>query len=253
MNGWRYAQRVGTTTSLNCTASGFVVLCALSILFLCGLGVFAEQNVIAPPPQQPSQQFAASIAGHVYRADTGAPLPGAIVTLFKVPVPATPGQPNIPELQAARTNADGSYSFSVDSGRYHIEAKRSGFTKSVPPPVLVTAGQAVLAVDFRLQAAEQTQNRGRRSRLLPKIPQRALYQAVFTTKTAWRLTALTSQAPATPLGFISRMIVGASRFRDFHRATAISRLRLTPIWQWQATSELTIQTLKRAKWQSPFQ
>jgi hypothetical protein len=155
MTGWWCAQRAGATAVRSCTVDFVVVLCAIPVLLLCAFSASARQNAIesASPPQQQSQPLAASISGHVYRADTGAPLSGAIVTFFKVPMPGTPRQPNIPEWQAARTKADGSYSLAVDSGLYHVEAKHSGFAKGIAAPVRVAAGQAVPAGDFRLQAA----------------------------------------------------------------------------------------------------
>jgi len=146
----------------------FVVTLSLVASFsLCWPYVLSAQpgSISPETPGQQSQAppavavSAGSMSGHVYRADTGAPLAGAIVTLTGVR-PATPadGIAEVPiAQQSARTGTDGSYKFaSLEPGTYYQIAVEHGgyfvrgfFGRDVP----VAAGQAVSGIDIRLQPA----------------------------------------------------------------------------------------------------
>ena len=89
------------------------------IALLCGAFAFRGQSTSAqaPPPQPQSQQPGpvhaptGSLSGHVYRADTGAPLAGVVLTLnfsrWQEPAAGPPAPP-----AAVRSGPDGAYTFS---------------------------------------------------------------------------------------------------------------------------------------------
>ncbi len=97
-----------------------------------------------------------SISGHVYRADTGEPLAGVVLTLnltrWQRPVAGPPAPP-----PAVRTGADGAYTFSsVEANDYTIQIwPRGGFIATWPPThrATVAAGEATRGIDFRLEPA----------------------------------------------------------------------------------------------------
>ena len=86
--------------------------------------VSAQQSAPTEQPQQqllPSNQFV-SISGHIFRADSGAPLAKAIVTLDRVGV-------NPDDQLVMRTASDGAYQFTdLEPGTYTLTAQRLGFT-----------------------------------------------------------------------------------------------------------------------------
>ena len=96
----------------------------------------------------PQQQPAGVIEGTVVRSDTGAPIPGAAVTLY---LPS-------PQSVTAVTGADGKFSFkNLNAGTYHVLATRSGFVviaygkrnlngNPEGGPIVLSAGQAFDAV-----------------------------------------------------------------------------------------------------------
>lgn len=132
---------------------------------------FTPDNVIvpavsAPPPVQPTSSNSAtgSISGHVYRIDTGVPLPGAIVRLSCC-VSSQPGPHPPTATQIARTDAGGAYRISgVVPGVHTLQVECAGCStvlygsleefKTSPQrigQITFTAGQARNNVDFRLQ------------------------------------------------------------------------------------------------------
>jgi len=114
--------------------------------------------------QQSQTTQAGKISGHVYRADTGAPLAKANVTLRGGPqkdVPGTFVPASTPET--ARTAPDGSFSFTdVAPGSYVIRVDRTGYVGQfygqirgmrTGTRVAISAGQSVENVDVHLSAA----------------------------------------------------------------------------------------------------
>jgi protocatechuate 3,4-dioxygenase beta subunit len=134
------------------------------IALLGGVLGFGLQRIRAqtPPPGAQSPQTMSesaptgSISGHVYRADTGAPLTGVVLTLhltrWSPPVGGPPAPP-----PATRTGSDGAYTFSsLQPENYTIQIEqRGGFLVPQPPirRATVAAGQATQNIDFRLQPA----------------------------------------------------------------------------------------------------
>jgi len=113
-----------------------------------------EQQRRRTAPATTPTGAAGEISGQVLRADTGRPLPKAVVTL-------TPeGRPS--ETTSVRTETTGTFHFSeVAPGRYRLRAERSGYVRQVygqraaGPGTVVTlgAGQRLEAVEFRLEPA----------------------------------------------------------------------------------------------------
>jgi hypothetical protein len=96
-----------------------------------------QGNAIPLTPTGPPGE----ISGHVYRADSGAPIPKAIVTVRG------------PSERMTRTEADGSYSFvNVYPGNYGIEVTRTGFIDGTSR-ALVKPGEKVEKIDVRLPLA----------------------------------------------------------------------------------------------------
>jgi hypothetical protein len=108
------------------------------------------------PPTMPESVPTGSIAGHVYRADTGAPLAGAVLQLLVNRRPVLSAGPPAPP-PAVRTGPDGAYTFgSLEPGSYSVQlSQRAGFLAPRPPSqrAFVAAGQATQDIDFRLQSA----------------------------------------------------------------------------------------------------
>ena len=134
------------------------------IVLLGGVLGFGPQGVRAQtsapgaqsPQTMPESVPTGSIAGHVYRADTGAPLVGVVLTLHLTRwVPPVGGPPAPPP--AVRAGADGAYTFSsLQPENYTIQIEqRSGFLAPQSPirRATVAAGQATQNIDFRLQPA----------------------------------------------------------------------------------------------------
>lgn len=142
---------------------GRIFHAAMIIALLYGAFTFSRQSATAPapPPEQQSQQPgraaapAGSISGHVYRADSGAPLAGAIVSLWLVPSPGAGNPfPNGPPLrQAARSGPDGAYKFSVEPDVYGLKVERNGFVDGYYPNISVAAGHSITDVEVRLRLA----------------------------------------------------------------------------------------------------
>ncbi|MGA2075541.1 MAG: carboxypeptidase-like regulatory domain-containing protein [Terriglobia bacterium] len=131
------------------------------IALLCGAFAFGGQSTIAQTatsgPQSPlANAPAGSISGRVYRADTGAPLPGNVLTLHLNRRPVlSEGPPGGPPT--ARSGPEGGYAFaSVDPGSYSIQIWPSaGFVTPEPPiqRVMVPSEGGAQNIDFRLQPA----------------------------------------------------------------------------------------------------
>ena len=101
-------------------------------LCLMGCSRLTAQSVHGQATEGPREQVSArlpAISGHVYRADTGAPLAKAVVTLTP-----TAGLSNI-EYPRAETETDGSYRFyDVSRRSYLVAAAREGFVRQVYNP-----------------------------------------------------------------------------------------------------------------------
>ena len=107
------------------------------------------------------------ISGHVYRADTNEPIPGATVSLNPqggdgITVTASP--------QSTRTGVDGAYTFAaVIPGNYTISAQHTGYVNEAfvraneasaravsggaPETITVAAGDTLSKIDIKLRAA----------------------------------------------------------------------------------------------------
>lgn len=127
---------------------------------------FAQQPQSSAPVVPPGQ-----VSGHVYRADTGDPLPKTVIQL----IPRNPGNQggpgrgrgnnpndNSPELRTATTAADGSFVIAdVIPSNYTIRASHSGFVASAygqdrshgPSTIQVLSSQDVNRIDIRLTPA----------------------------------------------------------------------------------------------------
>ena len=103
-----------------------------------------QSQVIPQSPTAP--EVSSQVSGHVYRADTGAPVEGATIVL----------QSTRGERIVQRSNSDGSYIFSdVAAGSYVVMAYGSGFAGPVEygnKLVSVTQGRTVGGIDVRLTA-----------------------------------------------------------------------------------------------------
>jgi protocatechuate 3,4-dioxygenase beta subunit len=105
------------------------------------------------------------ISGNVYRADSGAPLGGAVVFLSTIPDMRNALKNGVPEpvpAVIARTDANGAYEFrSLAAGRYMVSARRPGFLKAYLSPRKFARGfqqievwnKRVTKIDGRLQTA----------------------------------------------------------------------------------------------------
>jgi hypothetical protein len=120
----------------------------------CLVGVVTSLLALSPIRGQQTPTTG-QISGHIYRADTGAPLANAVVTaqhrISRTPVLTT-------------TAADGSYIFkNLPAGAYHVAGSRDGFVGAfyrIPPtrnndfpPIEVLAGGNVSGIDIRLDPA----------------------------------------------------------------------------------------------------
>ena len=106
----------------------YVIAIAFVFLFSFPTSLSAtSSNELQSQPQyltdpKASETPGAQISGHVYRADSGAPLPKAIVTITSTSANSTRQE------RATRTSADGSFSFTaVVPGTYGFRASRPGF------------------------------------------------------------------------------------------------------------------------------
>src|SRR6266550_1646214 len=97
------------------------------VLCLVGCSRVAAQSVPGLAKDGPKEQVSArlpAISGHVYRADTGAPLAKAVVTLYPLAVISNGRYPR------AETQTDGSYRFyDVVPRSYTVAAACEGFVK----------------------------------------------------------------------------------------------------------------------------
>jgi len=102
---------------------------ALAVSCLCMAMAIAAQTRDAKPPSD--SQSRGQISGHVYRSDTGEPIPRAEIELSATDQATadTAGGKRI-----VRTGEDGAFSFpDVPPGRYQLEVWRNGFTESSWP------------------------------------------------------------------------------------------------------------------------
>ncbi len=129
-------------------------LLALALPFSTQLSARQQQSV-----QQPLSP--GTVSGHIYRSDSGAPLPKASVTLNIAQVNTATSQ-ILP--QTVRTDSSGAFQFTqVAPGRYTARADHIGFvaagygedpTKQIPmSPFTVAPGQNLVKIDITLGAA----------------------------------------------------------------------------------------------------
>jgi hypothetical protein len=98
------------------------------------------------------REIKAQVSGHVYRADTGAPFAGAVVTLYPCYVAG------VMWFVSVTTGADGSYTVSPRPFCYHATASSPGF---IPRgdisqwgiPLNLSPGEKVENIDFHLSVA----------------------------------------------------------------------------------------------------
>jgi protocatechuate 3,4-dioxygenase beta subunit len=120
----------------------------------------AAQQIQPLPSPGPTM---ASVSGHIYRADTGAPIVGAILHLYPYRVhDHIFGDAPVPSPLTARTGPDGSYTFAtVAPGDYGIDVERQGFARltldgpseNEPKPgrISLETGQHVGNLDYKLK------------------------------------------------------------------------------------------------------
>lgn len=109
----------------------------------------AESNANPRAVRGGQKEIDAQVSGHVYRADTGAPLAGAVVTLRPCYVAGSMW------VLTATTAADGSYTVSVRPFCYLASASSPGFVPQPPggTPFNLKPGDKVDSVDFHLPVA----------------------------------------------------------------------------------------------------
>jgi len=120
------------------------LVCSLSLLLCCSLG-----------GQGTAPKASGQLSGHIYRADTAAPLADTVITAQNTSAPNTP--------LLTKSAADGSYVFKdIPSGSYHLGAYRSGFVGQyykIPgrdgccEPFTVGGGEDHSAIDLSLYPA----------------------------------------------------------------------------------------------------
>ncbi len=105
---------------------------------------------------QKSTLASGQISGHVYRADTGAPLAKAVVRL------EGRSDEDGPDIMSIQTGPDGSFAFAgLPPGKYILKVQRCGFlaqsltdggptTPEINVPFSLAAGQKLDGMDFRL-------------------------------------------------------------------------------------------------------
>ncbi len=117
-------------------------------VFVTSVGISA--GVGARPSPKRSKDTTGSISGHVYRADTGAPIPDANVDVnFSVANMVSP-QP-----LTTITAADGSFSFTeLDPGSYLVYAQAGAFfSEKINKPINLRSGENIKNADVRLDPA----------------------------------------------------------------------------------------------------
>jgi hypothetical protein len=139
----------------------------LLLLLACAASLAAQD-----PPVRDARPLAASpgtaeVRGRVFGADTGAPVPGAVVTLTRTPsLSVTGGFAGMVNSHSTEAGADGRYVFTgVQAGEYYLSAgdasHRAGYLRSgydasesrALTPVIVADGQRLDGLDIRLASA----------------------------------------------------------------------------------------------------
>jgi hypothetical protein len=123
-------------------------------------GLLRPGKRFLPPAPGPAM---GSVSGHVYRADNGVPIAGAIIHLNRhLNRDQIDGDAPVPSPLAARTETDGAYTFPVvEPGDYSVRLEHQGFapmtdegpTQSEPHPsqISVATGQHLGNLDYKLQ------------------------------------------------------------------------------------------------------
>jgi hypothetical protein len=125
------------------------------------LGSLRPAQQIQPLPS--AGPTMASVSGHVYRADTGAPIARAILHLNPYRNHGQiDGTAPVPSPLAARTGPDGSYTFAaVTPGDYGVDLERQSFVALIvgsanepePSHMSLETGQHLRDLDYKLQPA----------------------------------------------------------------------------------------------------
>jgi hypothetical protein len=124
-----------------------------------GGGFLVEGLILPPPAPGPGM---GSVSGHVYRADTGAPVAGAILHLNRqhLNLDQVVGNAPAPSPLAERSGTDGAYTFAlVEPGDYSVHVERQGFAPiggqgppdTQPSPIFLETGQHLGNLDYKLQ------------------------------------------------------------------------------------------------------
>jgi hypothetical protein len=146
----------GVSALATVTAGFSLMVLLFAVPSVC---VAAGQNSSSPTKSdsQKAPTVMGQISGHVYRADDGAPIAMAKVTLT---MEVELDDYRIPVQQSARTDGDGAYAFAqVPPGEYTLRAERRGYASRVfdragnasdSKKITVSAGQTIDKFDFRL-------------------------------------------------------------------------------------------------------
>jgi hypothetical protein len=140
----------------------------LLLLVACAASLSAQDPPVRdlrPPAAPPGT---AEVRGRVFGADTGAPVPGAVVTLTRAPsLSVTGGFAGMANYHSTEAGDDGRYVFTgVQAGEYYLSAgdaqNRAGYLRSgygaseLRAPgtrVIVAEGQRLDGLDIRLASA----------------------------------------------------------------------------------------------------
>lgn len=124
-------------------------MAGVAIATLCVLNCASVAPQNAAPSQKPG-----TISGHIYRADTGAPLAKAIVSL-------EPAGNDPQHIQFTKTDENGAYVFTgIGPGQYNVQAERNGFVTapyaepgkdSEPKTIILNSEQSLDGIDLRLK------------------------------------------------------------------------------------------------------
>ncbi len=145
---------VALTRSARFTGVAGKILLTAFFLLAAGTGIAGHQSSAVTKKSSPRS---GQISGHVYSAETGAPLAKAVVSL------SSQEDGNSQETASVQTGPDGSFSFSaLVAGKYDVSVERCGFvTQSYEAAstssgdsddaISLAAGQRLEGIDFQLQ------------------------------------------------------------------------------------------------------
>jgi hypothetical protein len=136
---------MSATNSVRNRLASLLVNFAATLCLLSSVGV--SSGVVSG-----AQQVDGTVSGHVYRADTGAPFVGAVVTLNPCFIAG------VPWFLKTTSGADGSYTVSARPFCYTATVSAPGFApenhgSDIHPWVNVSSGTKVENIDFHLAVA----------------------------------------------------------------------------------------------------